>query len=87
MSRPGSTLPLLAATRRPSCSAFGIRDVIAGILKGDELATARQRDWIVKALLPAAIASGPSLFLSNSVLEPFGICGCHIIVTRVTSLN
>ena len=37
------------------------RDVIAGILRGDELATARQRDWIVKALLPAAIASGPVL--------------------------
>jgi hypothetical protein len=30
-----------------------LRDVVAGILKGDQLAAAGQRDWILKGTLPA----------------------------------
>ena len=30
-------------------------DISAGVLQGDKLATARQRDWIVKLTLPSVI--------------------------------
>jgi hypothetical protein len=33
-----------------------LRDVLAGILKGDELAPAWQRYWIIKSPLPAALS-------------------------------
>jgi hypothetical protein len=36
-------------------SARNLRDVPAGILEGDEPATARQRYWIVKRSFPAPI--------------------------------
>jgi hypothetical protein len=42
-----------------ACRVLGLRelgDVGTGILQRDELATARQRDRIVKATLPAAIS-------------------------------
>jgi hypothetical protein len=41
---------------RPRASLGKLRDVAAGVLKGDELAPARQRDRIVKPTLPAAIS-------------------------------
>ena len=65
-----SCLPFLR--RVIGLGKFG--DVLAGILKGDELTATRQRDRIVKSSLPAAIAKRQP-FLSNSILEPFGIRG------------
>jgi hypothetical protein len=44
--------------RLPLCSLmlgfWQLRDVVAGIFKGDEVATARQRYWIVEGTFPAA---------------------------------
>jgi len=42
------------------------RDVIAGILKGDELATARQRYWIFEPPFPAAISQRHAVPLATA---------------------
>jgi hypothetical protein len=41
---------------RPKGCLRKLRDVVAGIFKGDEPTTARQRDWIVEVTFPTAIS-------------------------------
>jgi hypothetical protein len=52
-------------------------DISGGLLEGDELATARQRNGIFELALPTPFANDANPFLSNSVLKLFGIRGAE----------
>jgi hypothetical protein len=54
-------------------------DISGGVLEGDELATARQRNGIFELALPTPFANDANPFLSNSVLKLFGIRGAELL--------
>src|SRR5260221_11509193 len=55
-----SRASIAACHSAASCSAFGSLMIPAGVIERDKLATAGQRNWIVKPTLPTAIANGAS---------------------------